>query len=58
MYKKKIIIACCLVFWLTAGCSVCKNNARQTNSVLQRNAPDKVPVAVIKVYDNTGQLVE
>jgi|ETNmetMinimDraft_20_1059909.scaffolds.fasta_scaffold1040245_1 hypothetical protein len=62
MYKKKNIvilsmniIVFCLVVWVITGCTACKSNMRQANSVPQDN---NTPVAVIKVYDNTGHLVE
>jgi len=62
MYKKKNIvilsmdiIVFCLVAWVITGCTVCKSNMLQTGSVPQDN---NTPVAVIKVYDNTGHLVE
>ncbi len=49
------IIVFCLVVWVITGCTACKSNMRQANSVPQDN---NTPVAVIKVYDNTGHLVE
>ena len=62
MYKKKNIvilsmniIVFCLVLWVITGCTACKSNMRQANSVPQDN---NTPVAVIKVYDDTGQLIE
>ena len=62
MYKKKNIvilsmniIVFCLVVWVITGCTACKSNMRQANSVPQDN---NTPVAVIKVYDDTGQLIE
>ena len=62
MYKKKNIvilsmdiIVFCLVVWVITGCTACKSSTRQTDSVPRDN---KAPVAVIKVYDNTGRLVE
>ena len=62
MYKKKNIvilsmdiIVSCLVVWVITGCAACKSSTRQTGSVPQDN---NTPVAVIKVYDNTGHLVE
>ena len=62
MYKKKNIvilsmdiIVSCLVVWVITGCTACKSNMRQANSVPQDNND---PVAVIRVYDDTGQLIE
>ena len=62
MYKKKNIvilsmniIVFCLVVWVITGCTAWRNNMRQTGSVQQDN---NTPVAVIKVYDDTGQLIE
>jgi len=62
MYKKKNIvilsmniIVFCLVVWVITGCTACKSNMRQTGSVPQDNND---PVAVIRVYDDTGQLIE
>ena len=49
------IIVFCLVVWVITGCTVCKSNMLQTGSVPQDN---NTPVAVIKVYDDTGQLIE
>ena len=49
------IIVFCLVAWVITGCTAWRNNMRQTGSVQQDN---NTPVAIIKIYDNTGHLVE